>query len=116
MQPASEHDLFRQRTGLAREVGEDDLGHILGTMDVTVHATKGCGINEVHITGDPFAEGGFRTVGSVAAQELSVLKHRSLKIDSRQTQESDKKAAATGQMPAGKYPVELRAAPGPKGR
>src|SRR5262245_64986925 len=76
MKPSGQHDIFGKGTRLPCEIGENQLSHVLCQMCVAARSSQRGGINEIHMTGDQFAEGGIGTVSNVPAQELSVVEHR----------------------------------------
>jgi len=60
MQPASERGICVKVRGRAREVGENHLGDILGSMAVSIDQPEGGGINKVDVTRHQLAEGRIR--------------------------------------------------------
>ena len=59
VKPAGQRFAARERTGLAREVGEDGLRHILRQMRVAVDLPQRGGIDEIDVPADQFGEGVF---------------------------------------------------------
>src|SRR6266550_6115160 len=75
VQPATQRNVGRQQSRLARQIGENGLHHILSEVRVSAHAPHRHGIHEIHVPTDELAEGRFRAVTDVVAQELVCFRH-----------------------------------------
>ena len=68
VKPTCEHGPSRQRTSLARQIGENHLRHVLGEVGVASDLPHRGGVNQVDVPRDEFAEGRFGTFFCVGAQ------------------------------------------------
>jgi len=98
MQPAGQHHILRQRTGLAREIGEYNLRDVLCLMGIAVRPPERGGIDEVYVTPDQFAEGGFGSFISVALEQLMVVQHLFSLIIQPQTGRTGQKNSGVDQV------------------
>lgn len=75
VQPAGEHDFFREGRGFARQVRENELGDVLGKLGIAIGLAERGRIDQCHVARNEFAEGCLGMFTDEAVQELSVISH-----------------------------------------
>jgi hypothetical protein len=75
IEPAGEALAAGKQPGLARQIGEDRLGHVLGEVGIAADHAQGGGIDKVHVAPDQFGKGFFGTGLGVLANQFVVRRH-----------------------------------------
>ncbi len=80
VQPAAEDGAVRERMSFAGEVGEDQLRHILGQMDIAAGHPPGGGIDQGKVALDQFPKGRLGALANVLGEVLRVVIHGTVHI------------------------------------
>ncbi len=65
VQPAAEHDLLGKCSREPRQIGENHLRDVLGTVRIAIHQPQRRRINQINVARDQFAKGVFGSVRNV---------------------------------------------------
>src|ERR1051326_4484079 len=77
VEPAGQGRVAAQRRGLARQFGEDRLGHVLRPAGVAARLPQGRRIDQVNVTPHQLGEGRFGGLVGVTSQQFGVGAHAS---------------------------------------
>ncbi len=75
IKPADQGFAFRQGRGLAREIREDRLRHILREMRVAIHLPQRRRIDQVHVPPHQFGKGILRICFGIPAKQFTIGCH-----------------------------------------
>jgi len=74
-EPAGEHGARREGAGLARQIGEDALRHVLRERGIARHLAQRNSVNEPDVPPHQLAKGAFGAFFGVAAEQFGVIRH-----------------------------------------